>query len=282
MHSWRLKQCDIESYKEIFSGDNQNFTSLAVEDNVPESIRQWLGRLCLLYGLPFEYLVPREEMLPMESIRFFYIDPYWVKMMLDGATSIGRITSTDVEHDKGFRDLLYNLAMKESQTGMQTGQIETDSNTSEPESRTGFLLRSALVTHWPGIQVKAFAQKESTQTKVELPILRMERLATDTLLCIFSGVFQRVELHQPPESVYFGAECVGNEYSVQLRNLGNKIGEQVDQQVKVPMRKNAPGVVDVESLVGLLKDHLGQEITSAELAVQMIEGVNCCVFENNE
>jgi hypothetical protein len=57
---------------------------------LPEDLSKWLGRLRLLKGVPFNYLVPDERMLPPESIRFFYLDMNWVDSLLDGAFSIGR------------------------------------------------------------------------------------------------------------------------------------------------------------------------------------------------
>ena len=47
--------------------------------DVPQDVSAWLGRLVLLYGLPFHYLISEEQMLPSESIRFFYLDPIWIQ-----------------------------------------------------------------------------------------------------------------------------------------------------------------------------------------------------------
>src|SRR5262245_19805440 len=63
---------------------------------LPELLSRWLGRLRLLKGVPFNYLIPDEGMLPPESIRFFYLDMNWVDALLDGAFSIGRnLTKTE-------------------------------------------------------------------------------------------------------------------------------------------------------------------------------------------
>jgi hypothetical protein len=46
----------------------------ALGDAIPgfaDPLNNWLARLKLLYGVPFNYLVPDEGMLPPESIRFF-------------------------------------------------------------------------------------------------------------------------------------------------------------------------------------------------------------------
>ncbi|WP_344809261.1 hypothetical protein [Microlunatus ginsengisoli] len=57
---------------------------------VPAAIVDWLGRLHTLLGVPFGYLLPDEEMLPPESIRFFRLDEAWIEALIDGAFSLGR------------------------------------------------------------------------------------------------------------------------------------------------------------------------------------------------
>ena len=53
----------------------------------------WLSRLRMLDGVPFQYIVPSEEMLPDNSIRFFHIDRNWLDALVDGALSVGNIDS---------------------------------------------------------------------------------------------------------------------------------------------------------------------------------------------
>ena len=52
----------------------------------------WFANLAMLEGVPFNYLVPDERMLPPESIRFFHVDQDWIDALIDGAFSIGRAT----------------------------------------------------------------------------------------------------------------------------------------------------------------------------------------------
>src|SRR5437660_137777 len=56
---------------------NEAFARNAPDVRVPEYLTQWLGRLRLLYGVPFTNLVPHSMLLPKESIRFFYVDRNW-------------------------------------------------------------------------------------------------------------------------------------------------------------------------------------------------------------
>ena len=52
---------------------------------VPRELRGWLARLRLLEGVPFSYLVADEQLLPRESIRFFYLDRAWTDALVQGA-----------------------------------------------------------------------------------------------------------------------------------------------------------------------------------------------------
>src|SRR5579871_6432114 len=64
---------------------------------LPDGVKKWLTRLMQLSGVPINYLVPDEAMLPPESIRFFHLDVNWIAALIDGAFSIGRNLSTQ-EH----------------------------------------------------------------------------------------------------------------------------------------------------------------------------------------
>jgi len=62
---------------------------------VPGELRRFLAGLRLLHEVPFSYLVPDADLLPPESIRFFYIDRNWTDALVQGALSVGTITTTD-------------------------------------------------------------------------------------------------------------------------------------------------------------------------------------------
>ena len=62
---------------------------------VPGELRRFLARLRLLHGVPFSYLVPDSDLLPIETIRFFYVDRAWTDALVQGALSVGTITTAD-------------------------------------------------------------------------------------------------------------------------------------------------------------------------------------------
>jgi hypothetical protein len=102
---------------------------------LPNEVLSWFENLSLLKGIPFNYLVPDEQMLPIESIRFFCVDSRWIECLLDGAFSIGRVTTSDYEHD---------CSHEENPAANPHGQV------------TGFLLRSDVVAGWPSLQVDGY------------------------------------------------------------------------------------------------------------------------------
>ena len=73
----------------------------SVAPTFPDDVTEWFAELCRLEHVPFHYLVAREEMLPVNSLRFFRVDPNWVDCLLDSASSASgasaRRTSTETE-----------------------------------------------------------------------------------------------------------------------------------------------------------------------------------------
>ena len=60
LNAWRKQ---IQTLNSFFAGNEAKSQAM-----------RWLTRLRLLEAVPFQYLVPTEEALPVESIRFFHID----------------------------------------------------------------------------------------------------------------------------------------------------------------------------------------------------------------
>jgi hypothetical protein len=80
--------------------------------DIPADVAAWFDSLRLLQGVPFNYLVPDERMLPKESIRFFWVDHLWLDCLLDGAFSIGRVTPADYQREQTLAgDLARHLSV---------------------------------------------------------------------------------------------------------------------------------------------------------------------------
>src|SRR6266545_4609179 len=73
---------------------------------LPDIVRTWLARARLLEGVPFQHLVPDSELLPPESIRFFHVDREWTDALVQGALSVGTITTVDRLHLQGLHRAL--------------------------------------------------------------------------------------------------------------------------------------------------------------------------------
>jgi len=177
------------------------------------AVARWLARLLLLYPLPFNLLVPDARMLPVESLRFFYVDPNWTGALMDGALSIGLESSRQTFYQEVMRGMLQRAA-RDAADVYRSGLIGSDPppTQSHPTLISGILLRSALVSGWPTLAVRPYLADGTTQLKT----LRMDHVSPSVLLCLFSGVPERLELSEPQEAFRFGVDDDGNAV---LRNL---------------------------------------------------------------
>ena len=252
--------------------------------DMPQDIGEWLGRLLLLYGVPFNYLVPEEAMLPPESIRFFYLDPGWMKCLLEGACSVGKSSSMDELFDQKLRNRFLDLA------GKKATEVRAGERGELKWPLTGFLLRSDLVEGWQGLEMKAAGVDGQGNRIATLQALRIDRLAPDIMLCIFNGKVTEIEIKQPPEGLHFGAALSGdNAYAkYHLRKLtpAAEAGGQIDKQfdIDLPMRDGTKRVVNIKALASSIEQTLGEfksngPFTSAEFAVQMVESPGKALFK---
>jgi len=255
-------------------------TASTPEKPLPEYVKNWLAQARLLYGVPFEYQVCDEHYLPVESMRFFYIDRNWTDALIDGALSIGH-TSRDMlfksANIQGIHQTLDDLE-KTVRSGLRG--IEASGSASS-DVICGFILRSAVVSGYPGMDIQGYADKARTQ---KLPILRIERLSPDILLCLFSGKPEDVELKQPPEGLHFGVRQVDASkevYSVILRQVsGENVGMQFSpsETADVTFRANSEGVLDIAASTKSIGDKLiklhqqlpNDTLDASAFAIQMV------------
>lgn len=221
----------------------------------PDGVWDWFGGLRLLQGVPFNYLVPDERMLPPESIRFFHLDPYWIDCLLDGAFSVGRVTAGEAGREASFAEDPSKLLSR---------------------AVTGFLLRSEVVSGWPGLVVEG---KDGGGGA--LPALRTERISPGVLLCLFDGDVAEVALHLHPETLHCGLDRNGDDEddvtTAFHRVLRGSDGTQSGQRVNpVPFRNGGVRrVVDVAALALAIQP----EPTSDGFALQMVQGAEEVVFQ---
>jgi hypothetical protein len=273
------------------------------------TVAEFAASLQLLVGAPFKYLVPNNTMLPPESIRFFYVDENWVSALVDGALSLGRIGKVDTVHDQALSPVIDRRA-ETMALNRRRAQLQRATLDAPPEKPVfgGFLMRSALVSGWPGLEVQAF--KSSTGSGIntkcsddQVDLIRMDRLSNDVLLCLFAEEFGCVNIHEPKEGVNFGAnpilplsggsinEAEPDKYTKQLRGLGiggYPIAELIQgASIDVPLRTKR--VIQVDALRQAMAAKLqslqppawtapAADFTSAQFSLQMIEGASQAVF----
>jgi hypothetical protein len=215
--------------KDLFAVLHEAKTRDAILDRaappLPEDARTWLGRLTLLYGVPFQYLVPDETMLQSESLRFFYVDPLWMEALLDGALSIGRPEDIRLLLNKTMAGTYADDLINEARKIRPQQQAGPDGTVAEWKERpvegafqfSGFLLRSELVAGWRGLAVTAHEGPRGRESGKPLATLRLERLARDILFGLFEGHLQSLEILQPPEGLHFELPVAGPSFTDERR-----------------------------------------------------------------
>jgi hypothetical protein len=229
--------------------------------NFPAYLDAFLAHLRLLVGVPFHYLVPDPRLLPVESIRFFYLDRSWTDRLVDGALAVGKVGTREVAHvQEHAASVQQSLDDSESLVrDLQRRRIDDYPAAKQNPKRqrvagdvvTGFVLRSALVAGWPHLEARAYA------AGTMLTALRFERLSRSVLIVLWRGVPDRVEIEEPHHGVQFGLNPEANgTYSIFLRKPdGTQIMTgNAPVSVPVPMRQGTRGVVHVSELRRRLED----------------------------
>lgn len=265
---------------------------------LPDSMGQWLGRLTLLEGIPFTYLVPKADMLPPESIRFFYVDRNWLDSLIDGAFSVGQYSSRDAMVFSNASPTVKATAARYAAWIRSHQPTGTPPPETDPGGiMTGFLLRSSVVSNFPGMQVKAFFDMERTDP---VSLFRLEVLSKDVMIGIWGGLPAVVDFDEPPEVLRFGAIAVSDPpgYQIALRSLitatisgfpftpGGEIEDPEPVLVPVPFRAANAQVVDVTALQAALQQALvanggmqGTALTPQGFAIQLVQAAESQTFE---
>lgn len=194
--------------------DHAAIKQVIAEPALPDDLARWLGRLMLLSGVPYPYLVPDERMLPAESIRFFRLDTNWTAALVDGAFSIGRNLTTgeqtvSMAMDRAASPTVGVHAIAGAQR-VRAAMLGVAPPALALQVLSGFLLRSRIVGAYPGLGVNAYALDPATgqPATAPLPLLRLEQLGTgsNVLICLIAGDAARIDLHEAPEHLHYGID----------------------------------------------------------------------------
>ena len=204
----------------------ENLARIHADTVPPDTVTRWLENLTVLSGVPLDYLVPEESMLPSESLRFFQVDPQWIYSLIEGAYSIGRVTTSEVVHDQVVAPSLYHQAAPNLYNHIHPNPDTTLQDEPTPYSYSGFLLRSSVVSGWPGLRVtvRDSAQKElkpilctrggnpsADGSGADTPSDRKRgesgrKITPDILLYLVEGNIDSVTFQEPNEGLHFGLD----------------------------------------------------------------------------
>jgi hypothetical protein len=266
-------------------GDNDENLGTRV---VPREVARFLARLRLLEGVPFAYLAADAELLPPESIRFFYLDRAWTDALVQGALSVGTANSADRAQLESLYTFVRNEVDEEERLVRVPGGEAVQQGPAGPV--TGFVLRSAAVSGWPGLHVRAYRQELGVADDASIPesdprrvkLLRMERLAPAVLFVLFDGIPAVVHIEEPRQGIQFGVRLtptgVPNQFQAGVKARNAKTAEDVSPDpnalVNVPFRQGSPGVIDLEGLNRALIQtpgtNIGPNVAGAEFALEML------------
>lgn len=255
------------------------------DSSIPQELRSWLVRLRLLEGVPFANLVADTELLPPESIRWFYLDRRWTDALVQGALSVGTVNTDDRTHLMAqYPAIRDELDQEERNYRRLPGTPRFGGSV---QAVSGFVLRSQAVSGWPGLHVRAFTEDPEESDDASYPdddprrmrLLRLERLAPAVLFCMFDGIPEVVHVEEPRQGVQFGFDLtqVGSSSRAQLQPRDRTTFHDLPvPKIDVPFRAGtgSSGVVDIEalqkSLAKLPATGAGDGLDSAEYALQLI------------
>jgi len=253
----------------------------------------------LLRTIPLDHLLPRDGLLPPESLRTFCLDARWLQAFASGALSAGTSLSAEIPFAQAAFPAVF------AQAALQAGLVDSPSGGVAPFAAvvSGFLLRSGVVKGWPKMEARAFGANGAPLARV-----RWDLLADGVMIALFIGQMASFDLLEPAESLHFGLEP---EPPVEGQKLLRFIagpkggagvpGETISSAPTVtpvcrggngqPGNRGDHGVLRVRDLAGklgagLAQAHANQNLdgtprlfTSAEFALQMVEGVQVVAFD---
>lgn len=249
-------------------------------DDIPQELKDWLVGLRLLHDVPFAYFVADTQLLPEESIRWFYLDRRWTDALVQGALSVGTVNTDDrlqlTDRYEQIRDAL-DTAERNYRRQEDEPALSGDAG---PVS--GFILRSRVVSGWPALHVHAFREEPTEGDGFDFPddhplrmrLLRLERLAPAVLLCLFDGIPKEVHIQEPRQGVQFGVDMPTTSTRATIKVRKPSAPSEELGEISVQFRPNVSGVIDIQRLSSALAARGGAGtdaiLDSAEFALQMI------------
>lgn len=227
-----------------------------VPEPVPEPVLEVLCRYCLLEGVPLTYMLPDAGLLPDVSIRFFTVDPDWTDALAAGVLAVSAAGSSGQAFvARHLADTMAAVRARLASGAVESASAHTAGGPSE--SITGFLLRSALVSAYPQLEVRAFAAgangkpppgdgnpTDPSIAALKLPTLRLARLTPNVLIALFAGRPASIWIEEPHHGLRVGLQASDAQHPQPY------VIAPGGHQVTVPFRGPDHRVIDVEALAG--------------------------------
>jgi len=149
------------------------------------------------------------------------------------------------------------------------------------------------IAGWPDLQVDGYDEVVETDDcvpdKEKLPLLRMERLSQNVLICLFEGEVKTVDIHQKPEAMHFGFDTPNEQYKSYYKKLKDSNGHELTEVLEVEpdsetnfWKDKTKRVINICKFAEAISEKVKQRksgFTSAQFALQMIEGVQKVRFK---
>lgn len=264
----------------------------------PQEVLDMLAKLRLLQDVPFNTLVPDTELLPHESIRFFFLDRAWTDALVQGALSVASTNTIErAALEAVYPDIEAKVDSREKQIRAPGSEVPVQGTAGLV---TGFLMRSAAVAGWPGMHVRGYSIElapEDDEDVIDVgedhinrvKLLRLERLSPSVLLALFDGLPKMIHIEEPRQGLQFGIDRVKTatgrvEATVPARNVRTAIyvnGSGTETplsrdaaRIPVAFRKDAAGVLDLTNTAKNFRNapgtNMGRAVDGAEFAMEMI------------
>jgi hypothetical protein len=180
--AWRQHQSGTQAALPLLGGGSDD--APPVPAVVQEALRNWAQ----FSGISFDYLVPDDRLLPMESLRMFSVDRDWVEAFVRGACSLGRAASPDHAIER----------VVETEVDSLWALLQPSIPTS------GVLLRSAVVDKVSDLRMFGYATTPTDLDDPPTPPVRTSRLGASALLALFDIDLAALDLHRTPQTMHVG------------------------------------------------------------------------------
>jgi hypothetical protein len=150
-------------------------------------IHDWIAEKLSLGGIPPQYIIPESSFVPLESLRFFYIDDFWLDCLIDGALSVANHLDKD--------DDMVRRLIKETFNTYLANDVP-DAGFKPQIPGYGFMIRSKLIKSMPDLQITV----KWNNPDGRFPVCRWTKWDDQTLMCLLDRQpeeLQAITLSQP-------------------------------------------------------------------------------------